>query len=142
MGNQYQTTTHLMVSQYLTNIQMSWANTGLPLSNQLRYIGLILVIFWPYTVLQILAQYRSYDYVQTITNLYWTNIGPIWDTGMTVLDQTWHNYRLLPIQDQYWSNTTMFSLLGVSGVGLQHPFFHLCGLPQLTTWLPIILIPV
>ena len=97
MGNQYQTTIHLMVSQYLTNIQISWANTGLPLSNQLMYSGFILFIFWPYTVLPILAQYRSH--VQTIIKLYWTNIGPIWDTGMTVLDQTWQT--ILPIQDQY-----------------------------------------
>ena len=36
MGNQYQTTMHLMASEYLTNKQMSWANTGVPLLN--RYI--------------------------------------------------------------------------------------------------------
>ena len=102
-----------MVSQYQSNIIMSWANTGLPLSNQFKYSGFILVIFWPYTVLPILAQYKSH--VQTITKLYWTNIGPIWDTGMSVLDQTWHNYTantgpiLVQYNHAYW-DLSMFEI--------------------------------
>ena len=55
-ANNGQPTIHLMVRQNLTNIQMYWANTGLPISNQHMYNGFILVIFWPYTFLPILAQ--------------------------------------------------------------------------------------
>ena len=94
--------------------KMSWANTGLPLSNQLMYNGFILLIFWPYTVLPILTQYRHH--VQTITKLYWTNIGPIWDTGVTVLDQTWHNYTdntgpiLVQYNHVYWGMTIILML--------------------------------
>ena len=134
LGNQNQTTVLIMVSRDLTNIQMFWVNNGQPMSNHYAYNlqpvlnqytnirvqywgttikpvynGFILVIFWPYTVLPILDQYRSH--VQTITLWYWSNIGPIWDrpTGITILVQSWHNHTantgpiLVQYNHVYWA---------------------------------------
>ena len=92
-----------MVSQYLTNIHLSCANNGQPLSNHHTFNGQPVlnqytkVLGYHYqTGLCIMVSYWLYS------GLYrFATIGPVqvpranntntWDTGMTVLDRTWHN---------------------------------------------------